>query len=229
MASNILQLKFTHTKTQSRLKEEIVESLRLKIKTKLQSLPFLVRQYLQDLLRESIQKCELYQAVQNNQPIYFELGTIHSPVVLDELILVLQDSVSTGSLLVRKYTTGINIRLGVVAVNNSFNDVLNIPGASYVSINQKGNKTDIPWMEWLLTSPPFIEEYGVVFKISPRSRTGGALMEPITIGRTTSWALPVEFQGTQEDNFITRAISDNRVSQKLGKYIYRKTTELLRR
>jgi len=193
------------------------------MRERLRPLPILAKDKMRQYIAEAIQRCELYQAVHSGEQVYFELGTIDSPVILDELILVLQDSVSASNLFVRKYGDFLRINLNIVAIRGDFNDALGIPGAEYDSTNKHGKISKIKWMEWLLKSPPYIQRFNVLFRSTSSSRTGGAIM----VEGMGDWEL-VEFAGTLDDNFVTRAMSDYKISEKMQRYIYRKCNELMR-
>lgn len=78
-------------------------------------------------------------------------------------------------------------------------NVLNLPSA--VVITEKG--VSLPWLEWLTLygNQIIIADFGVEYK-SGVGRTGGAHM----IVSTRPFKVNSSFAGTQEDNFITRAI-----------------------
>lgn len=63
----------------------------------------------------------------------------------------------------------------------------------------------LPWLEWLLLrgNDIIIQGYSVNYINSPRSRSGMALM----VQSDKSWRVPSSFSGTENDNWITRAIS----------------------
>jgi len=57
------------------------------------------------------------------------------------------------------------------------------------------------------------------------SRTGGAIMIQV---HKDGWKLPIEFAGTLNDNFVTRAINEYNVSGQLDLFI-QQTIEILLR
>lgn len=81
----------------------------------------------------------------------------------------------------------------------------------------------LPWLEWLLMEGPkrFVEGYKVYYASipKPRSRSGGAIMVK---DESSSWGVPPEFAGTENDNFITRAIAS---VQKQLKYVIEAETK----
>jgi len=97
----------------------------------------------------------------------------------------------------------------VIEVDKGFREITSLPSASYIT--DKG-KT-IPWLRWLLLEGDItIGHY--VFRTTPidvvraYSRTGLGLM---FVKRSGRWTMPPEFAGTEQNNFITRAIAQVRV------------------
>ena len=86
-------------------------------------------------------------------------------------------------------------------IDSSYSDVIATSAAVFTT--EKG--TDLNWLEWLLLfgNKTIIKDYEVEFGPNPRSRTGRAVMKGVKRGK---WSVPSEFAGTQNNNWITRAI-----------------------
>lgn len=86
-------------------------------------------------------------------------------------------------------------------IRGDYSDVLSSSAAVFTT--EKG--TDLNWLEWLLLfgNKTIIKDYVVEFGANPRSRTGKAIMRGVQKGK---WSVPSEFAGTQNNNWITRAI-----------------------
>jgi hypothetical protein len=67
------------------------------------------------------------------------------------------------------------------------------------------NGYSLPWLEWLLLkgNEIIVKNYEVLYTASPYSRSGMAVMTP----SSSSWRVPVQFAGTEKDNWTTRAIN----------------------
>ncbi len=93
------------------------------------------------------------------------------------------------------YSGGITIR----AVRASYMDVLKDPIATYVT----ENGFRLHWLEWLLLEGgnTIISTHSIV---SGQGRAGRLIMIPTGGG----WGVPEGYQGTKQDNMITRAIKD---------------------
>lgn len=99
----------------------------------------------------------------------------------------------------------------------SVQQLLMIRNASYFSVNSAGEQSKVPWLEWLLLRgtqvvvPGFAVAYGNYSK-GYQSRTKEAIMvsldNPNSSRNSTNEPFRVdpEFAGTENDNFITRAI-----------------------
>lgn len=192
----------------------------------LRGLENIIRIKLQDLIAEAVENCELYDSLVNqNEEIYFELGAIRSPQAMRDLVSILRETVIVTKPTVRISNNTILVEMICSAVNTNWSKITNLPSATYTSYGKNNTTTEINWLKWLLTSPPFIEGYQVEFGSRMQgSRTGGALMRKIDGG---SWELPIEFQGVPSDNFVTRAISKYNVNIKLEQYIYNTINRLI--
>tara|TARA_R110002012_G_scaffold200610_2_gene369575 strand:+ start:8388 stop:9029 length:642 start_codon:yes stop_codon:yes gene_type:complete len=93
------------------------------------------------------------------------------------------------------------IKIGIL--ETSYSRVLSLPAAEFVT--EKGKPLE--WLRWLLQEGGNRIVIGYSFKngSSQRSRTGNGIM----IERQGSaWSVPPQFQGTDDNNFATRALED---------------------
>ena len=82
----------------------------------------------------------------------------------------------------------------------------------------------LPWLEWLLLkgNDKIIQDYSITYiNNSYRSRTGSAIM----VSNPNGWRVPVNFAGTEDNNWTTRAI--NKISDKISKVIQTNIEDLL--
>jgi len=100
----------------------------------------------------------------------------------------------------------IQTSLTVGIVKSDYSDIL---GTSYAYVYDNVRGYQLPWLQWLLLegNKTIIDNYRVSFINSPKSRTGGALMRPST---SSNWSVPNIHAGSIGDNWITRAIDDNK-------------------
>jgi hypothetical protein len=92
---------------------------------------------------------------------------------------------------------------GYVDIRLQPSDYSNLFGESFAF--QEIKDGSIPWLEWLLTlgDTIIITDFGVEFGSFKGTRTGMARMS----GDFAPYKVDSRFSGTQDDNFITRAIS----------------------
>ena len=92
---------------------------------------------------------------------------------------------------------------------------LSIRNATYISINKAGDQSPVPWLEWLLYrgTEVVVAGYAIAYGDYNRgydSRTKEAIMVSLDSGSRNSTGEPFrvdpQFSGTENDNFITRAI-----------------------
>jgi hypothetical protein len=86
-------------------------------------------------------------------------------------------------------------------IPSDFSDVINLPSASFTT--EKGSQLN--WLQWLLLfgNQTIIKDYEIKLGPNPNSRTGLAVMKGVISGK---WSVPAEFAGTENNNWITRAI-----------------------
>ena len=88
-------------------------------------------------------------------------------------------------------------------VRSDFSDVL---GSEYASVQDQSGYS-LPWLRWLLLdgSAILVPNHSVIIGPNPRSRTGNAIMR---MNSGQSWSVPNRYQGTESDNWITRALDN---------------------
>jgi hypothetical protein len=115
----------------------------------------------------------------------------------------------------RRSNASFLIRQNIVASRLDHADIIGNSNASYISVNSKGHKKVVPWLDWLLFGGTqiLIPKYRIDLTLEPeqkkRSRTGLALMI-----RGGTWSMPPEYSGTKGNNMLTEVI-DNAMSDVL--------------
>lgn len=142
----------------------------------------------------------------------FDFGLAEDPT--ESIIYAVSNSIDVyfkGLRINKNSTTNI---LSIYIQPTDFQNLLNLPEA--ISVTELGNS--LPWLKWLLTAGDaiLIKDYHVEYGNYPQSRSGGAVMVPKSIFKVNS-----AFSGTEEDNFITRALSqyDKELSEIVEKNI----------
>lgn len=105
--------------------------------------------------------------------------------------------------------------LSISMIKADYHDVISLPAANIFT--DKG--VTLPWLEWLLKfgDKYIVRDYEIKYNVSSNtnSRSGIAIMVPAP---KRSWRVPPEFAGTQNNNFVTRAIDsiDTKIEDILG-------------
>lgn len=98
---------------------------------------------------------------------------------------------------------GGKIRAGfsLQVIRGDYADVINLAVSKFTS----ENNYLVPWLEWLLLAGQsrVVQNYVIEYGNSVRSRTGLAVMRKHPSG---GFSVPSEYSGTDEDNFVTRAL-----------------------
>lgn len=104
---------------------------------------------------------------------------------------------------------GISGGLTVKYIKGDYSDVLSLPAAKTLVSLANGGTFEIDWLEWLLLggSGYIIREYRYLRTAETQvySRTDTGIMVPQHGG---GWTIPIEYQGTQDDNFLTRILDE---------------------
>lgn len=154
-------------------------------------------------IREAIQKSDEYESILNGK-LWHELGIVNPGQSLSAIVARIEDSVEVTVLPLRhndRELTAGGLRLQ--AVQADFQDILALPEATFQSISKRnGTVYDIDWLKWLLTGggSVIIEDFHFVGQ-TKGSRTGYGVM-----AKHGNWAVPPEFAGTIQDNWLTRAM-----------------------
>ena len=130
--------------------------------------------------------------------------------------LGLPDGAQRIDAIIDRWAEGISVRylkgktgaLGMIDIGilrSDWEDVLSMQEAELSYTSPRRGIKILEWLRWLLTegSAIIVSQYEF---ISERrgSRTGLGIM----VKRRGGWGVPVQFAGTEEDNFATRALED---------------------
>jgi hypothetical protein len=127
-----------------------------------------------------------------------ELGIIDGRAIMEEIISIVQNSIEFEfQPIMSDFRGGYTVRV----LKMDFQDVLSMPDAAYVS----NNGILIPWLNWLLFAGQSPVIYGYRVQMNPNnpnnSRTGAIMVKD-----SGAWSVPAVDAGTQDDNFLTRAL-----------------------
>jgi hypothetical protein len=129
-----------------------------------------------------------------------ELGIPNGVEAIDGLISIWTQNIDYNYIPPKISAGKLKTSFSASAFRIDFSDVLYSP---YAKVYDKLRGYELPWLEWLVLmgNIPIVQNYEVQFGYNERSRTGKAVMV-----RGDSWSVPLEYSGTINDNWITRAI-----------------------
>ncbi len=134
-----------------------------------------------------------------------ELGVVDAKRKIDVIIEKWIDSILVDIGKVKILNQGLKGNISLSLVPKNFNDVLDLPEASYIT--DKGVK--IEWLRWLLLEGDkyIVRDYQIgIDRKGKYARTGlGKIMIP-SGRKVKGWRVPSEFSGTASNNFATRAL-----------------------
>ncbi len=175
-----------------------------------------IRKRVRDLLRELFELSNTVQQLRDGL-LKHELGVASSDEAANAIIERICDSVEVEF---KKITIGSSVGGGIEirAVLSDFSDVLEIPEGSYINEADTIHKGElIPWLEWLLTRGTAVLVYGYYFNpvSHNKSRSGFGLMKE----GNENWDIESQYAGTEQDNFITRAINEENSKDKITEIV----------
>jgi hypothetical protein len=130
-----------------------------------------------------------------------QLGLANPEPVATAIAAAIQNGIQVDIEPVRALAGNLSGGMTVSLLRGDLSEVLGVEGASFVS--EHGFAVD--WLKWLLTAGDAIVLVGYRFlrgSFPRHSRTGLGIM-----AKGGSWRVPAEFAGTEEDNWLTRALA----------------------
>ena len=131
-----------------------------------------------------------------------EIGIADTSVV-DDVVDLFAQSIKFNINQVKVGTKGIDAVLSFTIIgSDDFERILQ----SNAAVITSENGAMLPWLTWLLLKggDEIVLNNKVLFKPSPASRTGQAIMIPTKRG---GWRVPARYIGTESNNWVTRAMS----------------------
>lgn len=173
----------------------------------------ILKPYALDLFKKSINDSPEVKSLKGGL-LQAELGPIDTKVyeavneIINEIINTFSLQVFLANATIGKLK--LTIKMSVYPTSSTYT-IANSNAGSYLS----GKGVSIPWLSWLLLrgDAPIIANYYVNTNFTKTSRTGLAIMKK---SNSKSWRVPPQFSGTEQNNFITRAldsVADNIVDK----------------
>jgi len=158
------------------------------------------------LVGVALKTCPEYKSLEGGV-LQAELGLVSRTVMVDPIIEFLKNNTKLDIFV----HPGLMPSIHIIVFNGEYSQLLSLPTARYVS---EPSGKPIPWLDWLLTKAAntVVIHHSIVYGNFPTSRSGMARMVYERAGfynLLTSGKVPVTFIGTEDDNFILRALEPN--------------------
>ena len=202
MAKTQLSLKFKLVDNQSDISRKILDAIKAEINSVLLSVVFALQQQIRKLLEERITNSDTWKSLENGQ-LRAEFGLPDDiQTRLQEILDIWLRQIDVDY----KMITGTSTLRGGISIGMLETDWNQVLSSSAASIVTKHGMV-LPWLEWLLTygDKAIIQDYTVLMKASPQSRSGMAIMAKQVSGQ---WRVPPQFSGTSDNNFITEILEN---------------------
>jgi hypothetical protein len=155
------------------------------------------------LIEDAIKRQPEYRSLLGGK-LQSELGVPHTQPRLDKIIQLIIDSIQIKVTKLKETGGQLVGGIEIIFDKTLLTELLDLSESRYVT--DKG--VVIEWLKWLLIEGDKLIVRQYMIGIDPKNyaRTGlGQIMIPS--GRTNkSWSVPVEYRGTANNNFITRAL-----------------------
>ncbi len=175
-----------------KMRTEVIKVLNIKLQKTVKPITLLVKSE----LARSISEQKEYNSVISGK-LRHEFGIPDGISRLSQILDIWVDSVIV---VVKSHGALANpmMTIEIRAVEATYSDVLSSDAASFITPE---NTFLLEWLSWLLvegSNPSIVADYHVE---SGRGRAG-----PLIMRRGGQWGVPTEFQGTESNNFVIRAI-----------------------
>lgn len=211
---------------QKKLEEQITKSIVKKINTGLSHIERVLTIELRDAIREAIKESPEYISL-TTATLRGEFGLENAENKVDTIIDVFVNSFRSEMQLARISGSTFHANLSI-HIKIDFEHLADHPEGFQEGSNSRGkNESLLPWLRWILIegTAPLVFDYSVS-RDSGTGRSGLQFLMESTLG-TNYQISKTQFTGTENSNFLTRAINNN--SKKIQSLIRKRSSELLRK
>jgi hypothetical protein len=162
----------------------------------------IVKQELPKIIYSAIISSPEYSSIIGGK-LRFDFGIVDGPAKIEGLLQIWTNNIDIQYDPPKIKNNQIISTFSISMIKADYSDVL---GTEYANIIDNARGYSLPWLHWLLLDGTkiLVDNHQVIVAPNTRSRTGMALM-----GSGSGWSVPSEFAGTQNDNWITRAIDSS--------------------
>lgn len=191
----------------------IAEQLEARIRPKRAQLRIIIKNFIYTVIKDAPESDSMRRGGELAAQLGFEAGKEER--LINAIARKVADNARITFSTIKRRGKRINGRIRVTAIRADYSDVFSLEESHYIS---EASGIDIPWLKWLLTKGPgiIIDDFGVL-SINDRegdrsySRSGKAIMLPLKSGLRNAFRItPTSLSGTEDDNWLTRALNVNR-------------------
>lgn len=197
-----MKISFTLLENSSEIYRQILTALLPDVVSYMHDATALVKKDLPQIIMNAILASPEYDSIVGGK-LRFDLGISDGSSKLDGLL-----QIWTNNIMVVYDTPNINgntirSKFSISMITADYSDVL---GSDYAQMTDNQRGYSLPWLHWLLLDGTkiLVDNHQVIIGPNPRSRTSMAIM-----GQGAGWSIPNEFAGTQNNNWLTRAIDSS--------------------
>lgn len=197
-----MNINITLSESDSEIRRSILEQISEYIDSALAKSINNIKKDIEQIVMDAVKNEPEYISLKSGQ-LRYELG-LPDPSVVDAIIQKIIDTINVYKKATTFNNRGVVGGLVLTALNS--NDIISLTNIQEGFVVDSLRGYSLPWLKWLLLegAKPIVKDYKV--KIGPNrfSRTGMAVM----VNSNESWSVPSVFVGTQDNNWLTRAIDN---------------------
>lgn len=206
----MIDAKITIIESTDQITQKILKALLPEVKTYFRKVFDRTSEQIATLVQDSIIASPEYQSLLSGK-LKYEFGLPDSDSRLNTILEIISQ-ITTKYNAPKIVKNHIEASFTLSMIQSDYKKLLESSAA--ILNTEKGSQLE--WLKWLLLfgDKTIIKDYFVQIGSNNRSRTGNAVMRSSTRSR---WGVPPEFAGTQNNNWITRAIdgAQNNIEQLL--------------
>jgi len=184
----------------SKIIKNILSSLKPMVNTVFSKAKISIIKDIKPIIKQAIESQPEYQSLISGQ-LKYELG-IPDKNIVDSVVDIWVNNINIENKTIKISGNSLSGGFKISMIQSDYSDVLS-SSASSVTDNNTGSV--VPWLEWLLIrgGDILVADYEVKLGPNPRSRTGMAVM----VSSTENYRIDAKFAGTEQNNWVYRAIS----------------------
>lgn len=158
---------------------------------------------------DRIYKCDAYQSLLDGE-LQGDMGLRDPDAVLTPILRQWIDTLIFSPISITAKGGHVSGGFTISFIDATWDDVLSMQESHYISYNRRnGTAIEIPWLRWLLEAGAeiLVRDWTISFDLVDVSRGHSRSQKAIMVETPAGyWQVPANFQGTRDNNFVTRAL-----------------------